>query len=184
LTATGSSAYVKNPLQIGSINHMERWNIGIMGQTKRSSSFLLTHLFYHSSIPIVLFFDGMLEEFFLFDGHFARSFSRSLVFISDQMKNAMDHEEDKHLHRVQAKSIGLALSCLYRNRQVTEKMGMKGGILSFPHREGEDIGGFVSMEVSTIQFLNLDIIDQQDTELGIRKCQVDQYPLGRSSYLF
>jgi hypothetical protein len=38
------------------------------------------------------------------------------------------------------------------------------------------------MEVSTIQFLNLDIIDQQDTEFGIRKCQVDQYPLGRSSY--
>jgi hypothetical protein len=39
------------------------------------------------------------------------------------------------------------------------------------------------MKVSKIQFLDPDVIDQQDAEFGIRKCQVGQYLLGRFSYL-
>jgi hypothetical protein len=59
---------------------------------------------------------------------------------------------------------------------------MECGILSLSHWEGKDIGGTVAMKISTIQFPNLDIIDQQDTEFGLRKCQVGQYLSGYSSY--
>jgi hypothetical protein len=151
---------------------MEYWNTGILEYWNCERD-ALNPLFHHSNFPSFCHSNipAFLEECFLFDGHFARSLSRPLVLISVQVKNAVDHEEDQHLHRIQAKSIGLASSCLYRNGQVTQKMGMQGRALSLPHREGKDIGRFVSMEVSTIQFLNLDIIDQQDTEFGIRKCQ-------------
>jgi hypothetical protein len=126
---------------------------------------------------------AFLEELFLFEGHFASPFPRPLVFISGQMKNAMNHQEGDHFPRVKTKAIRLAVSRLHRNGEIAQKVGMKGSVLSLSHREGEDIGGFVSTEVSTIQFSNLEVVDEQDTEFGIRKCQVGQYLFGHSSYL-
>jgi hypothetical protein len=99
------------------------------------------------------------------------------------MKNAMNHQEGDHFLGVKTKAIRLAVSRLHRNGEIAQKVGMKGSVLSLSHREGEDIGGFVSTEVSTIQFSNLEVVDEQDTEFGIRKCQVGQYLFGHSSYL-
>jgi len=102
-----------------------------------------TPVLHHSSTP--LFFDGLLEELLLFDGHFTRSLSCPFVLISDQVKNAMNHQKSHHFHIVKTKSIRLTLSRFDRNGQITQNMGMECSILSFSHGESKDIGGFVSM---------------------------------------
>jgi hypothetical protein len=94
----------------------------------------------------------------------------------------MDHQEDNHSHFVKAEPIRLALGRLHRNHQISEEMGMKGRKLPFPHREGQDIGRFIPVEVSPIQRLNLEIIDKQEAQLSLKKPQFGQYPLGHPSY--
>jgi len=106
------------------------------------------------------FLSNTTEKFFLFDGHFLTSPLRFLVLVTEKMKNAMDHQKGDHLHLVQTKSFLLAQGCLNGNDQIPQKMGMKNREFPFPHREGKDIGRFVSMEVSPIHRLNLSIIDQ------------------------
>ncbi len=56
--------------------------------------------------------------------------------------------------------------------------------VAFPHREGNDVGGFVPLEIASIQPLNLSVIDERDADFGIRQGQVGQYRLSRPSYLF
>ena len=96
----------------------------------------------------------------------------------------MDHQEGDHFHRAKTRSFRLALGRLNRNDQISEEMGMEVWKLALPHRESEDIGRFVPAKVPAVQFLNLDIIDQQEAEFSVKKPQVGQYPLGRPSYFF
>lgn len=91
------------------------------------------------------------------------------MVVADQMKNSMDHQEDDHLHRIETKPTGLAVSGFNGNDQVPQKVRVERRILAFSHRKSEDIGGFVPLEISTIEFLNLGIIDQQDAQFGIKK---------------
>lgn len=46
--------------------------------------------------------DHLLKQFFLFEGHLVGLFLRSLMFITDQVEDAVDEEEDEHLHLGQA----------------------------------------------------------------------------------
>lgn len=39
-----------------------------------------------------------LKEFFLFHGHLPCLFFPSFMFVADQVEDAMDEEEDEHLH--------------------------------------------------------------------------------------
>jgi hypothetical protein len=75
------------------------------------------------------------------------------------MKNAMDHEEDQHLHCIQAKPARLAVSGFNRNDQIPQEIGVKGAVFSLSHWKGKDVGGLVSLKISTIEFPNLGIID-------------------------
>ncbi len=132
----------------------------------------------HSLLP-----RGHLKEFLLLDGHFASALLCALMFVSDQMKNSVDHQEDDHLHRIETKPSGLALSGFNGNDQVSQKVRMEGSVFTLSHWKSEDIGGLVPLKVPTIEFPYLSIIDQQDAQFAIRKCQVGQYPLARFSYL-
>ena len=125
-----------------------------------------------------------MEEFFLFDGHLPGAFFCPLMLIANQVKHTMDHQKDDHFHFVKTEPIRLALGCLHRNHQVTEEMGMEGWKFSLPHGESQDIGRFIPAEVSTVQRLNLEIIDKKKAELSLKKPQFGQYPLDRPSYFF
>jgi len=122
------------------------------------------------------------EEFFLFEGHLPGAFFRPLMLIANQVKHAMDHQKDHHFHIVETETARLALGCFNRNHQVSEEMRMEGRELSFSHGEGQDIGRFVPTEVLPIQGLNLKVIHEQEADLGLKKPQFGQYPLGRPSY--
>ena len=111
-------------------------------------------LIQYSNIP------AFPEEFFLFDGHLLASLPCSFMVISKKVKNTVDHQEGNHSRMVKTKSIRLAICCLYRNDQITQKVRLENRKLALPHREGDDIGGFFPVKVSPIQFLNLDIINQ------------------------
>jgi hypothetical protein len=54
----------------------------------------------------------------------------------------------------------LALSGFNGNDQIPEKVRMEGRVFTLSHWKSEDIGGLVPVKVPTIEFSNLDIIDQ------------------------
>jgi hypothetical protein len=91
------------------------------------------------------------------------------MFVPDQVKNSMDHQEDDHLRRIETKPTGLTLSGFNGNDQVPEKVRMESGVFAFSHWESEDIGGLVSLKISTIEFSNLGILNQQDAQFSIMK---------------
>ncbi len=117
------------------------------------------------------------KELFLFEGHFPSSLSRSFMLITDQVKNSVDHQKDDHRRLVQAKSLHLTPGRFHRNDQVSEEMGMQGGKFAFSHWKGKDIRRLVQIEVSSVQYSNLRVIDQQKTQLRLKKSQLSQYPL-------
>lgn len=47
------------------------------------------------------------------------------MFISDQVKNAVDHQKGDHSLVVQAESIGLAFGCVHGNDQISQKLRVK-----------------------------------------------------------
>ncbi len=51
------------------------------------------------------------------------------MVIADEMKDAMDHQEDEHFLIVQTESIGLTFGCFYGDGQVSEYMGVYAGKL-------------------------------------------------------
>ena len=104
------------------------------------------------------------------------------MVIADEMKDAVDHKQDEHFLIVETESIGLTLRCFYGDDQVSEHMGVQTRKLLCFHGEGKDIGRFIPMQVLPIQLLNLRVVDEDDAEFGIRKCQFGQYFLGYLSY--
>jgi len=122
------------------------------------------------------------EQVPLFEGHLPGAFFRPLMLIADQVKHSMDHQQDHHFRTVETETVRLALGRFNRNHQISEKMRVEGGELSFSHGEGEDIGRFIPTEVLPIQPLNLAVVHKQDAELRLKKPQFGQYPLGRPSY--
>ena len=96
------------------------------------------------------------------------------MFITEKVKNPVDHQKDDHGHLVQAKSFHLAPGGFHRNHQVSEEMGMKGGEFTFSHWKGKDIRRFVQAEISPVQYLNLRIIDEQEAQLSLKKSQLGQ----------
>jgi hypothetical protein len=72
----------------------------------------------------------------------------------------MDHQKGDHFHLIQPELFHLALGCLNRYDQVAEQMGMKSRELAFPHWKGKDVGRPVQTEISLVQGLDLNIVDQ------------------------
>jgi len=53
----------------------------------------------------------------------------------------------------------LALSGFNGNNQVPQKVRMERGVFALSHWKSKDVGGLVPLEVPTIEFPNLGIID-------------------------
>ncbi len=123
-----------------------------------------------------------VKEFFLLEGHLPGPFFRPLMFVSNQVKHAMDHQQDNHFHLVKTETVRLALGGFNRNHQIPQKVRLQGGKLSFSHGEGQNIGRFIAAEVLSIQCLNLEVVHKQEAEFGLKKPQFGQYPLGHLSY--
>ena len=58
-------------------------------------------------------FSNHLEKVSLFDGHLTGFFLFPLVIISDQVENAMDHQEGDHPQGVKAEPVGLTACRLH-----------------------------------------------------------------------
>jgi len=130
-----------------------------------------------------------MQEFLLFPGHFAGFPASPFMVIPNEVKDPVDDQEQGHLFSVQPEPARLPLSCFSGDNYVSEEIRMKGETgpaghipAAFPHWEGNDVGGFVPSEIALIQPLNLDIIDEGDTDFGIRQGQVGQYRPDRPSY--
>ena len=95
-----------------------------------------------------------------------------LVFVSQKVKNTVGQEQSDHSPFAETETLGLALGRLYGNDQVTQETGVEPGELSFLHGEGDDIGGFVPVEVAPVQVLNLGISDKEDAEFSVRNRQL------------
>ena len=96
----------------------------------------------------------------------------------------MNHQKGDHLRLIQAESLGLAFGCFNGDDEIAQKVGMERWKLALFHGEGEDIGGFVPAEETAIQFPNLLVIDQQETELHLMEFQAGQYLSDCPSYPF
>lgn len=81
----------------------------------------------------------------------------------------MDHQKDYHLHWIEPPGSRFPFGCLNRNHQIPEQMGVKRRIIPFLHGEGKDIGRSIPSQIFSVHFSNLLIIDQQNTELSLRK---------------
>jgi len=66
-----------------------------------------------------------MEEFLLFKGHLLGPLPWTLMFISDQVKNAVDHQKGDHTLLVQVEPIGLAFGCVHGNDQISQKLRAK-----------------------------------------------------------
>jgi len=154
---------------------MDYWSDGRLRE-RCSNHHPILPLFQYSSLY------HLIEEFTLFEGHFAGAFSRPFVLIANQVKHSMDHQKDNHFLIVEAETVRLVLGCFNGNHQVSEEVGMEGREFTVPHGKSEDIGGSISSEMLPIQFSNPGIVDQQDAELRVKKPQFGQYPSGRPSY--
>lgn len=131
---------------------------------------------------MTFFEDHRVKQLVLFGGHLLGSLPCSFVLITDKMEDTMDDQKDDHFRMVQAESLHFPEGCLNRNHQIAEEMGMKRGEFTLPHWKCEDVGWFVPTEVSTVQCLNLGIVDQKKAQFSIRMFQLGQYPLGCPSY--
>ncbi|OGP93269.1 MAG: hypothetical protein A2156_07020 [Deltaproteobacteria bacterium RBG_16_48_10] len=103
------------------------------------------------------------------------------MVITQQVKDTVDHQEDDHLPFLQTETIRLTPSRVRGDDHIAQKLRVKGRELALPHGKGKDIGGFVTTEISTIQFLNLAVVDKGDAEFGILKDEAGQ---DRFSYFF
>ncbi len=111
------------------------------------------------------------------------------MVVSEKVKDTVNDQEQDHFFSVQPELARLPLSCFSGDNHVSEEIRMKSGTglaghipAAFPHWEGNDVGRFVASEIALIQPLNLGIIDEGDTDFGIRQGQVGQYLPDRPSY--
>lgn len=96
----------------------------------------------------------------------------------------MDHQKGDHPKIIQTEPIRLTLGRLDGDDQISQERRVQGGSPPFSHRESEDIGGFVPVKVTPIQFLNLGIVNEKDAQLRFRKFQGGQYLVSCLSYFF
>jgi len=66
-----------------------------------------------------LFLENFLEELLLFEGHLSGFLLRSFVIVSDEVKDAVDHQKCDHAHLVEAEQIRLALGRFDGDDEVT-----------------------------------------------------------------
>jgi len=91
-----------------------------------------------------------LEKFSLSGGHLPSALFCPFVLIPDQVKNAMDHQQDDHPHVVETESIRLALGRLNGYHDISKEVGMQDRELSLSHGKSQDIRWFIPTEVSLI----------------------------------
>ena len=129
-------------------------------------------------------FQDSAEQFLLLPSHLPGSFSCSFMLITDQVKEAMDHEKEDRFHVIKAKSGRLAPGCIHGDNEVAEKLGVEDRKFSFLHWKGNDVGRAVPMKILPVQLSNPGIIDEQDGEFGLRELQAGQHLSDRSSNFF
>ncbi len=111
------------------------------------------------------FLDDPAKQLLLLLGHFVRSLPLPFMVVTHQMKNTVDHEKDDHLYLLQSEAIGLPPGRVQRDDHVPQELRVEGNERPFSHGEGKNVGGFVTAQITPVQFLNLSIIDQGDADL-------------------
>jgi len=110
----------------------------------------------------VLFLEDFLEELLLFEGHLSGFLLRSLVIVSDEVKDAVDHQKGHHAHFVEAKLTGLALGRFDGDDEVTKEIGMKTRGLALTHRKGKNVRRLVPLKILPIQCSDPCIAHKED----------------------
>ncbi len=96
----------------------------------------------------------------------------------------MDQKKSEHLHLTEAGGFRLGTGRFDGDDEVAEEVGVEGRKLPLTHGEGEDIGGFIPVEVTTVQFPDFLIVHKEDAQFSLRKFQADQDLSDQPSYLF
>ena len=116
-----------------------------------------------------------MEEFFLLEGHLPGLLLRSFVIISEEVKDAVDHQKCDHAHLVEAELIRLALGRFNGDDEVTQEIGLETRELALAHGKGKDVRRFVPLEILPIQCSNPCITHKEDAQFRVRKSQFGQY---------
>ena len=122
-----------------------------------------------------LFLENFLEELFLFEGHLSGFLLRSFVIVSDEVKDAVDHQKCDHAHLVEAELIRLALGRFDGDDEVTQEIVLKTGWLALAHGEGENVRRLVPLKILPIQCSDPCIAHKEDAQFCLRKSQFGQY---------
>ena len=120
--------------------------------------------------------DRLLQEFLLLLDHFSSPLLRPFMLIAKQMEDAVDHQEDDHLRSIETETIRLTSGRVHRDDHISQELRVDRNERSFPHGKGKDIGGFVTAQITPIQFLNLTVIDKRDAEFSLREGRFLQDP--------
>ena len=123
----------------------------------------------------VLFLENFLEELLLFEGHLSGFLLRSFVIVSEEVKDAVDHQKGDHAHLVETELIRLALGRFDGDDEVTEEIVLKIRELALAHGEGEDVRRLVPLKILPIQCSDPCIAHKEDAQLCLRKSQFGQY---------
>ena len=123
----------------------------------------------------VLFLEDFLEELLLFVGHLSGLLLRSFVIVSEEVKDAVDHQKCDHAHLVETELIRLALGRFDGDDEVTQEIVLKTRGLALAHGEGEDVRRLVPLKVLPIQCSDPCIAHKEDAQFCLRKFQFGQY---------
>jgi len=113
--------------------------------------------------------DRLLKEFLLLFDHFSGPLLRPFMFIAKQMEDAVNHQEDDHLRSIETETIRLTPGHVHGDNHISQELRVDGSERSFAHGKGKDIGGFVTAQITPVQFLNLSVINERDAEFSIRE---------------
>ena len=97
------------------------------------------------------------------------------MIVSDEVKDAVDHQKCDHAYLVETELIRLALGRFDRNDEVTQEIGLKTRGLALAHGESEDIRRLVPLKILPIQCSDPCITHKEDAQFCLRKSQFGQY---------
>jgi len=97
------------------------------------------------------------------------------VIVSDEVKDAVDHQKGDHAHLVETELTGLALGRFDGDDEVTQEIVLKTRGLTLAHGKGEDVRRLVPLKILPIQCSDPCIAHKEDAQLCLRKSQFGQY---------
>jgi len=97
------------------------------------------------------------------------------VIVSEEVKDAVDHQKGHHAHFVETELLRLALGRFDRDDEVTEEIRLKTRGFALAHGEGKDVCRLVPLKILPIQYADPLIAHKEDAQFCLRKFQFGQY---------